>query len=158
MKKEDQEEFNIHETIENIVDLYKPFSDNREVEIEYDFDSGIPFMRGSIAALESILTNLLNNSYNAFERANIKDRKILIRTRLNHESLEIRVLDNGPGIMEISKKDIWLPGETTRKNGTGLGLTIVRDTVLDLGGRVDAIEHSEMGGAEIIITLKILGA
>ena len=149
---------NIHETIENIVDLYKPFSDNREVEIEYDFDSGIPFMRGSIAALESILTNLLNNSYNAFERANIKDRKILIRTRLNHESLEIRVLDNGPGIMEISKKDIWLPGETTRKNGTGLGLTIVRDTVLDLGGRVDAIEHSEMGGAEIIITLKILGA
>jgi C4-dicarboxylate-specific signal transduction histidine kinase len=38
-----------------------------------------------------------------------------------------------------------------------LGLTIVRDAVTDLGGRVDAIEKGELGGAEIIIELPILG-
>ena len=149
----------IHETIEKVVGLYKPFSENREVKIELEFDNGTPYIRGSIAALESIITNLINNSYNAFERTSISERKILIRTRIMDDlSIEIRVLDNGPGIKEISKKDIWLPGETTKKNGTGLGLTIVRDAVIDLGGNVDAIEKSELGGAEIIITLKILGS
>jgi C4-dicarboxylate-specific signal transduction histidine kinase len=149
----------IHETIEKIVGLYKPFSINREVTIDFDFDSGNPYMRGSVAALESIITNLLNNSYNAFEQASISERKIIIRSRiLDNQTVEVRVLDNGPGIREISKKDIWLPGETTKKNGTGLGLTIVRDTVTDLGGKVDAVEKSELGGAEIIITLKILGS
>ena len=70
----------------------------------------------------------------------------------------LRVLDNGPGIVGISKDDIWLPGETTRKNGTGLGLTIVRDTVSDLSGRVDAVERGEIGGAEIIVELPIIGS
>ncbi|GAG05310.1 unnamed protein product, partial [marine sediment metagenome] len=46
----------------------------------------------------------------------------------------------------------------TRPNGTGLGLTIVRDTVTDLGGTVDALEKGELGGAEFIIELPILGA
>ena len=53
---------------------------------------------------------------------------------------------------------VWLPGVTTRPNGTGLGLTIVRDAVLDLGGSVDAVEQGELGGAEILIELPILGA
>jgi C4-dicarboxylate-specific signal transduction histidine kinase len=75
-----------------------------------------------------------------------------------HEAVfTLRVLDNGPGITGIKKSDIWLPGETTRRNGTGLGLAIVKDTVADLGGDVDAVEHSELGGAEIIIKLPILG-
>lgn len=149
----------IHETIKKIVGLYKPFSDNREVKIDFDLDTGTPYMRGSVAVLESIITNLINNSYNAFERTSIRERKILIRTRiLEDHSIELLVLDNGPGIRDITKRDIWLPGETTKPNGTGLGLTIVRDTVTDLGGEVDAIEKSELGGAGIIIKLKILGA
>lgn len=68
------------------------------------------------------------------------------------------MLDNGPGIRGINVSDIWLPGETTYPNGTGLGLTIVRDTVQDLGGSVDAVGQGELGGAEIIIQLPILGA
>ena len=72
--------------------------------------------------------------------------------------MTIRVIDNGPGIEGIGKNDIWLPGQTTRPNGTGLGLTIVHDTVKDLAGDVDIIEHGEMGGAEFIIKLPIIGA
>ncbi len=83
--------------------------------------------------------------------------RILFKTMVNADKLTISVLDSGPGIVGISKKDIWLPGRTTRKNGTGLGLTIVRDAVKDLGGEVEAIEHCELGGAEIIISLRILG-
>lgn len=50
-----------------------------------------------------------------------------------------------------------MPGETTNPNGTGLGLTIVRDAVYDLGGKVRANANGEHGGAEIIVEIPILG-
>jgi C4-dicarboxylate-specific signal transduction histidine kinase len=71
--------------------------------------------------------------------------------------LVMRVKDNGPGLLDIRKRDIWLPGQSTRIGGTGLGLTIVRDTVADVGGKVDANETSDLGGAEIVIEIPIIG-
>jgi len=100
---------------------------------------------------------VLNNSLAAFERSDVPQRKILIRTTITESTIVIDVLDNGPGIEGIGLKDIWLPGETTRPNGTGLGLTIVKDTVVDLGGHVAAVPHSPMGGAQISVELPILG-
>ena len=76
---------------------------------------------------------------------------------LKWSNLKIRVLDNALGIKNIKLDEIWLPGKTTREGGTGLGLTIVRDSVTDLGGIVKAIPKSELGGAEFIIDLKLSG-
>ena len=64
-------------------------------------------------------------------------------------------MDNGPGIEGISVEDVWLPGKTTTEKGTGLGLTIVRDVVLDLNGSVDAVAHGELGGGKFIVTLPL---
>ncbi len=147
----------LHPTIEGTIKTFKPFLDEREVEVTLDFDEGNPYLRGSQAAIESIIANLINNSLIWLEGVQ-KERKIVVRTKLGEDSIRLSMLDNGPGIKEIEKDDIWLPGQTTRENGTGLGLTIVKDTVADLGGNVDAIESSELGGAEIIIELPIIGA
>jgi hypothetical protein len=148
----------LHKTIDDVLKMFKPFLDDRKVNVDSDFAAGDPYLRGSEAAIESILTNILNNSLAWFEEAKVNERKMIIRTQVQDHLLTLRVLDNGPGIIGISKHDIWLPGETRRANGTGLGLTIVRDAVKDLGGSVDAVEHNEFGGAEIIINLPILGA
>jgi len=146
----------IHETIEEILVIFKPFFDGRDIDIRKDLQKGQPYVRSSIAAIESIITNLLNNSISALENST-KERVILIKTRIQEEVLIISVSDNGPGITGINIKDIWLPGETTNPNGTGLGLTIVRDSVFDLGGKVQANTKGELGGAEIIIEIPILG-
>ncbi|MBI3920226.1 MAG: ATP-binding protein [Armatimonadetes bacterium] len=147
----------IHEVIDKVLGTYAPFLDPRHIAVDAQYCDASPYLRGSEAAVESIVTNLINNSVAAFERSENKERKILIKTEVTNGYLRLRVADSGPGIEEISKREIWLPGRTTRKNGTGLGLTIVRDTVKDLGGEVDAIEHGEFGGAEIFIQLPILG-
>lgn len=147
----------VHDVINNVLSTFKPFLDERDVECTPDLINGNPFLRGSEAAIESIITNLLNNCIAAFEADGSTNRLVIIRTKLRGENLILSVLDNGPGIRDISLKDIWLPGKTTRPNGTGLGLTIVKDTVVDLGGNVDAIANSELGGAEIIVELPILG-
>jgi len=149
---------NIHQVINNMSKIFEPFLERSKVIVIKDFAKGEPFLRGSEAALESIITNLLDNSIIWFEGIQSGERKVAIRTRIEDKMLALRFMDNGPGIVGISKKDIWLPGETTRPNGTGLGLTIVRDAVKDLGGDVDAVEHGELGGAEFVLELPILGA
>jgi signal transduction histidine kinase len=149
----------VHKTIERVCDMFVPFLRGRDVKWDGpDFCAGAPYLRGTEAALESIVTNLLNNSLAAFEAAGTAKRQIVVRTEIMDRIFVLRVLDSGPGIQGVSMKDIWLPGVTTRPNGTGLGLTIVRDAVIDLGGSVDAVEQSELGGAEIVIELPILGA
>ena len=65
----------------------------------------------------------------------------------------ISVLDSGPGVQARLGDRIWLPGVTSDENGTGLGLTIVRDTVEDLGGSTQVVLQGELGGAEFIIEL-----
>ena len=134
-----------------------PFLNDRKVEFIFELFKGNPFLRGNEAAVESIFTNLLNNSLFWLESANINERKIIIRTQESNNSLTIQVFDNGPGIEGVNKDDIWLPGVTTRSNGTGLGLTILHDAVKDLSGNVDVVEHGELGGAEFIIELPIIG-
>ncbi len=149
----------IHKVIKDVLETFEPFLSGRDVVVDPLLCKGSPYLRGSEAAVESVVTNLLNNSLVAFEKSTTSNRKINIATEIEGSILIIRIIDNGSGIEGIGKKDIWLPGRTTRKNGTGLGLTIVRDTVKDLGGEVDAVEHNEvLGGAEIIIELPIIGA
>jgi signal transduction histidine kinase len=148
----------LHATIEGIVAMLAPFVKERGITLEQELDQGKPYLRGSEAAIESILMNLVSNSLRAFEEILPGERKLVIRTEISQAWLTLRVLDNGPGIRGVSVKDIWLPGETTYPNGTGLGLAIVRDTTLDLGGKVDAVKKGALGGAEIVVELPILGA
>ena len=53
-----------------------------------------------------------------------------------------------PGIVGIAVEDIWLPGKTTTEEGTGLGLTIVRDAIADLSGTISAEAKGSLGGAQ----------
>lgn len=146
----------IHDVIRDVLSLFAPFLLSRSVTVDTQLMESSPFLLGSRAAMESILTNLLDNSLIWFEGRQERQRRIVIRTSISGESLCLRFLDNGPGIEGIRVADIWLPGQTTRPNGTGLGLTIVRDAVSDLGGKVSALDHGELGGAEFIVELPLI--
>lgn len=149
---------NIHEVILGVKDLYAPFLADRKTDLDLDLSAGNPFFRGSIAALESIITNLINNALVAFESVPPQDRRILIRSTMQGDELKVFVMDNGPGIVDIKLRDIWIPGETTNENGTGLGMTIVKDAVEDLNGAITAVANGELGGAEIQMNFPILGS
>jgi signal transduction histidine kinase len=147
----------LHRVIATVLEMFEPFLAGRDVTLEQDLCEGAPYLRGSDAAIESILANLLNNSLAALAEGGGSGRRIRVRTELEGQFWTLRVLDSGPGFQDISLQDIWLPGQTTRPNGTGLGLTIVRDATKDLGGTVEAFTASDSGGAEVLIRLPILG-
>lgn len=148
----------VHRIIRQLLKTFKPFVAERKIDVAEDLSLGDPFLRSSEAAIESILTNLLNNSIFWLERSHVQNPKAVIQTNITDRVLVLRVFDNGPGLQGLSTGDIWLPGQTTKPNGTGLGLTIVHDAVKDLGGKVTAVSPGELGGLEIIVELPILGS
>lgn len=147
----------LHALLKEVLSTHRPFLEGRDVRVVESLDSDAPFLRGRPASVESILSNLLNNCVAAFEDAATQQRVIEISSRVSDRCWSLSVSDNGPGIMGIRKSDIWLPGRTTRKHGTGLGLTIVRDAAKDLGGSVEVLENGPLGGAVITVHLPIIG-
>jgi signal transduction histidine kinase len=149
----------LHASVKDVVVLLKPYIELRKVNVEQQLLAEEDSVLASRAALECILTNLLINSMKAFEASEPGERTIIIRTRnvrdRDQSFIQLDVIDNGPGIMDIAIEDIWLPGKTTTAGGTGLGLTIVKDVVTEMSGKVAAAANGELGGAEIIITVPI---
>jgi two-component system sensor histidine kinase PilS (NtrC family) len=70
------------------------------------------------------------------------------------EVVEIRISDNGPGIPENKREQIFEPFFTSRTDGTGLGLAIVRQTIENHKGSITAGE-TDGGGALFTITLPL---
>lgn len=148
----------VHDVLGRLAQLLEPFIVDRTASLELRLAASAPFLRTSEAALESVLVNLINNSLTAFVRAGTVDRKIIVATVVVDKSVQIHVADSGPGVIDIEPEEIWLPGTTANPEGTGLGLTIVKDTVADMGGEVSVIPKGYLGGAEFIVTLPILGS
>jgi two-component system sensor histidine kinase FlrB len=96
-------------------------------------------MIGREDALQGVLNNLLEN---AVEQGATRVRLSL---RVGSE-IELDVADNGRGIPDDLQQRIFDPFFTTRASGTGLGLAVVQNLVLNHGGEISC-GHSDTGGA-----------
>lgn len=151
----------VHGVIDEILEMFDPFLRDANIEARAEKANASPQVFGSVALLDAVLANFLINSINAFTRvdsAPVEDRQVIIRTEIASGRLLLRVMDNGLGIINIGLDEIWLPGRTTLDDGTGLGLTIVKDSVADLNGEATAIANGELGGAEFIVSLPLMSS
>ena len=137
------------------VALLEPYLRDARVETTCSLSDENPQVYGSVADIEATVSNLLTNAVKAFKQPDAPNgqRQLIVRTTTLDKHVLLSVVDSGPGIPARLGERIWLPGVTSDENGTGLGLTIVRDTVTELGGRVQAVRQGELGGAEFIIEL-----
>ena len=149
----------VNEVVRDTLLLLDPYLNDARVETNYQLSYEAGLIHSSIAAIEAILSNLITNSVKAFRRpdAELGNRRLVVRTELVGDNVHIVVLDSGPGIKARPVERIWLPGFTTEENGTGLGLTIVRDTVAELGGHAGVIPQGELGGAEFTVKIPRVG-
>lgn len=142
--------------VDRILDLFSFYLKEAGVALERDLQSGV-LVRGSVAEVEAVVANLVANAVHFLSVAPTCDggiKRIRISTKSEDGAfVSLAASDNGPGIRGIDPEDVWLPGRTTRDGGTGLGLTIVRDVVADMGGSMRAIANGGIGGAEFVLTL-----
>lgn len=145
----------IDEACASTMAIFSRFLDERDIVVELDLNAPEAAVWTTVADVESILSNLVANAAHALQRLDAPPRPRVIRIRSNagSDTVSLYVDDSGPGIHDMPLQEIWLPGKSCRDDGTGLGLTIVRDIVADLKGRREAHAEGDLGGARIIVTL-----
>ena len=98
-----------------------------------------------IELLDQALINLVRNAIEAL-RDTADGRIILSAQRDPDGRVAIAVADNGPGIAPDQREKIFVPFFTTKRQGSGVGLTLVRQIATAHGATVDVSETSR-GGA-----------
>ena len=96
-----------------------------------------------------VLSNLIDNAIDAMETVPASRRKLLIALGENVKQYTFRVENTGEAIPEGIREHIFIPGFTTKGEGHGMGLHIVRRTLRERGGdvRVESDdEHTVFSG------------
>lgn len=127
------------------------------VAVALDAPDGPVMVRGHLDALERMVGNLVSNALDALARDGsppAHDPAIRIRLAVRDGKAFLAVEDRGPGIPAEILERIWEPDFTTRRQGTGLGLPMVRQAARSHGGTVTA-ENRTGGGARFIVRLPL---
>lgn len=144
------EEMDINSAIESVLPFlsYQKLIDAK-IEIEKDFARNLPMVKGDLNQLQEVFINLFMNACQAMPEGG----KLSIKTSgLANRFVQIQISDTGCGIPKQGLKNIFMPFFSTKKNGSGLGLSICYNVIKNHGGSIE-VETIEGKGATFIIKL-----
>jgi signal transduction histidine kinase len=140
-------EFPLHELVEEVNILIKRQLQEKNIEVLQFIDKSLRVVADK-EQLRLVLLNLFLNAGSA-----IGDNGLIeITAQSNNGEILLNVKDNGCGIRDDDLPKIFEPYFTTRDDGTGLGLALVKRIVEDHGGTITA-GNNESRGATFTITL-----
>ena len=135
-----------------MAELLTPRAAKRGATIALELDDAMPTALLDPAALHRALLNLLNNAIDATGQGPVR---LATRYDAERSRVEFAVTDRGPGIPEAQRDSIFQPFFTTKGvGGTGLGLTVTRMLVEQLGGTID-VESAPGRGATFTLSLPV---
>ena len=133
------ESHTIGEILKHIKVLMQPFARVKNVVLDVEQTSSKITIQLDLKLIEQVLINLITNSiYSVEER---ETPHISVSYRLENTKLYIDVSDNGKGIEASDLEKIFVPFYTTRKNGSGIGLTISRNIMKMHRGSIEVISE-----------------
>jgi two-component system nitrogen regulation sensor histidine kinase GlnL len=156
-------DLNIHEVCERVRSvLLSEYPSG--LKIVRDYDISVPEFRGDKEQLIQALLNIAHNAAQALQakiasnNAEIRfmtriARQVTISKKRYRLALELRVIDNGPGIAEDIRERIFFPLVSGREGGSGLGLTLAQTFVQEHEGLIEC--NSKPGRTEFTIVLPL---
>ena len=120
--------------IERVASRVRPLANTTEIDLQTSCEADVPVVLIDPKQMEQALLNLTVNAIQAIGQGGIV---VLAAGRSeDHQSVELRVSDNGPGIDEADLQRIFDPFFSTKDSGSGLGLSVVHRIVEDHGARI----------------------
>ncbi len=135
----------LNDIIQETLVLFKEA--HREVQFHF-IPSDLPIQNLDRDQMKRVLINLIKNSLAALD----EEGEINIRTNYDEklQMVRLEVSDNGCGIPEEDKGRLFEPYYSTKKSGTGLGLTIVNAIVADHNGYIRVRDNHPKGTTFLI--------
>jgi PAS domain S-box-containing protein len=149
-------EFNpidIRQAIKRALDRAVQVNSRSDVWVDTAIDGKLPLVSGDEKALAECFGHLIMNAMEALARHDSPRIVLSAKEYLDGEILNgiaVSVQDNGRGIPADMKSKVFSPFCTTKARGMGLGLPIVKRTVIDHNGRV-FLESNEKGTCVTIV-------
>ncbi|MBA8829546.1 ATP-binding protein [Alpinimonas psychrophila] len=123
-------------------------------DIELDLGRGLPPLLADAGLLQRVIVNLLANAH----RFAPPGTRVRISTSSFGNTVEIRIVDHGPGIPSERRDEVFVPfqrlGDTDNLTGLGLGLALSKGFAEGMGGTLEA-EDTPGGGLTMVIALPI---
>ena len=114
----------LKDLIEKVAQFMKPELKKTPIDFHYECHSEYLTIRADAEMIEQVLINLLKNATEALSDTS-KPRLELIG-HYNENTVKIEVIDNGPGIIREAVEHIFVPFYTTKRTGSGIGLSLSR--------------------------------
>jgi len=139
----------LESTLTNEVDKARSAYDTATISVEGDLHEGLKVVATDL--LSSVFRNLLNNAVSHNDKP---EPEITITVEDNDETVSVAIADNGPGIPDSQKDEIFGRGEMgLESSGSGIGLYLV-DTLVEMYNGSVVIENNDPEGSVFTVTLQ----
>ncbi|MBO8137903.1 MAG: PAS domain-containing protein [Desulfotomaculum sp.] len=137
------EEVYIDDIIRDVHMLLEGYAGMRNVEIVTELLPGVPRCRVDVNQIKQVFINLGQNAIQAMDRGGTLTFRTSYVVDLNRVRVDVK--DNGPGMSKEDLEKLGIPFFTTKKDGTGLGLTVSYAIIAQHGGYIDVFSQPGKG-------------
>lgn len=141
----------VEDLFENLYRLMSPSLEQKGIEMEISIVEPVPILQIDRQLIEQVIINLITNAADAVR--NKADAKILLHASVTPSGKTvIKVADNGHGIAPELLDKIFIPFFSTKKKGSGIGLSLSRQIVQQHKGSLQ-VQTEEKRGSVFSITI-----
>ena len=131
----------INVIIKHVKELLRSRLEEKQINLQLQCDEPYVFLYCDENQLTQVFLNLIINAIQHIDRQG----SIVIYIQRVNDFIEIKICDDGPGVSDNKKQKVFDPFYTQRKEGIGLGLTVVEQTVLAHSGHIFITDNSPKG-------------
>lgn len=127
-----KERLNLNDLVKNVAALMHYKAIEARIDFKYEWSTGPVFIYADVHQMEQVLINIIKNSVESIVQKNDPGtRSITFKTSNTPKQLQIE--DHGVGISAESESQLFSPFFTTKQDGQGIGLTVIREILMNHG-------------------------